>query len=93
MNGLMNRLMNRLFCKTFNTVVMDASDESVMRNITDSIDIVTRERCGKSISRPFDGDHPTMKVIVTRTSKRTYKTVQEMIERAYPGLCVFSAIM
>lgn len=79
--------------REFNTVVMDGSNEEVMRTITEAIDIVTKEKYGKSTSRNFDNEHPTMKVIVTRTTERTYKTIRGMIERAYPGLCIFNAMM
>lgn len=85
--------MNGLFVKQFNTVIMDASDENIVRNITESIDIVTKERYGRSITRPFDSKHPSMMVIVTKTNFKTYKTIMGMIERAYPGLCIFNVIM
>lgn len=85
--------MKGLFSREFNTVVMDASDENVVRNISEAIDIVTKERHGSSTIKPFDEKRPSMMVIVTRTTKRTYKTIQNMVERAYPGLCVFSVKM
>ena len=85
--------MKGLFVKKFATVVMDGSDENVVSTITESINIVTKERYGESTCRSFDSEHPTMKVIETYTKPKTYKKIQNMIENSYPGLCVFSAIM
>ena len=85
--------MKRLFAKKFVTVVMDGSNENVVRTITGAIDIVTRERYGESVCRDFDSAHPTMKAIETYTNRKTYRKIQGMIESSYPGLCVFNAAM
>lgn len=83
--------MKRLFAKNFATVVMDGSDENVLRTITDAIDLVTKERHGASVCRDFDSARPSMKVIETCTDEKTYEKIRGMIESSYPGLCVFNA--
>ena len=85
--------MNGLLCKNFNTVIMDASNEEVVRNIVEGINIVTEERCGSATCRPFSDKRPDMKVVTTRTTKRKYESIRGMIERAYPGLCAFDVAM
>ena len=83
--------MKGLFAKNFKTVILDGSDSDVVNTITCAIDIVTKERYGSSICRDFNGTLPTAKIVETRTDKKTYRKICGMIERSYPGLCIFSA--
>ena len=82
--------MMKGMCKDFDTVILNGSDENVVRNITEAIDIVTKERYGKSASRTL-GDDSNVKVVSTRTNAKTYKKIRGMIEQAYPNMCIFYA--
>ena len=79
--------------KDFTTVIMDGSDKEVVDTITDVIDLITEKQHGESSSSPLDSDHPTMMVVVTKTNKKIYNMIQEVIEDLYPGLCVFNPAM
>lgn len=79
--------------KKFTTVIMDGSDKSIVKDITGVINMMTKERRGKAICRSLDKNHPTMKVIETYTTSRTYNMIREAIEEIYPGLCIFNPIM
>lgn len=79
--------------KKFTTVVMDGSDEETVRNIRESMNIVTKEKYGTATCRSLDNGHPTIKVIDVYTTTKVYNKIQQMIENAYPGLCVFDVPM
>lgn len=85
--------MRKLFKKEFHIVIVDGNDERIIRTITESINIVTKERYGKAICRPFNSTHDSIKVISFCTSSRTYETVCRMIKKAYPNLCVINTMM
>lgn len=82
--------MMRGMCKDFDTVILNGSDENVVRNITEAINIVTKERYGETTSRTLGSDS-NVKVVSTRTTARTYKKIRGMIEQAYPNTCIFYA--
>lgn len=82
--------MKGILCKRFDTVILNGSDDVMVRNITEAINIVTKERYGKSIVRTLGGDS-NIKVITTETTARTYKKVRDMIKNAYPNTCIFCA--
>lgn len=82
--------MKGILCKRFDTVILNGSDDVMVRNITGAIDIVTKERYGSSTIRTL-GDDSNVKVISTDTTARTYKKVRDMIENAYPNTCIFCA--
>lgn len=79
--------------KTIATVIMDGSDRSIVKDIIDTVDLITGNRHGKSRVRAIDSAHPTMKVVETITNYDTYAIIKEVIEVGYPGLCVFNALV
>ena len=79
--------------KRYTTIIMDGSNEKTVNEIIGIIDMITRRRIGKSKCRNLDSDHPTMKVIRTFASANTYQSIKRVIEKTYPGLCVFKAIV
>lgn len=76
-----------LLCKRFGTVVLNSSDDIMVRNIAEAIDIVTKERYGKSTSWEFGSTNVT--VITTKTTAKTFKKIRGMIEQSYPNTCIF----
>lgn len=85
--------MKGLFVKKFTTVVMDGSDADRVIAITGIMNMMNGERYGEANCRTFDSDHPTMKVIDIRTTKRRFNQIQNVIEQVYPGLCIFNPAM
>lgn len=81
--------MKGLLCRRFDTVILNGSDDVMVRNITEAIEIVTKERYGKSTVRTIGVSN--VKVISTNTTARTYKKVRAMIKKAYPNTCIFCA--
>ncbi len=79
--------------KDYATVVMDGSNTEVVRNIIDMIDTIIEGRGRHMSSHLLDKQHPTTMVIKTRTDVNTYGFVQKVIEKLYPGLCVFNPPM
>lgn len=79
--------------KDYATVVMDGSNTEVVRNIIDVIDAITDGRRGRMSCHLLDKQHPTTMVIKTSTDVSTYDFVQKVIEKLYPGLCVFNPPM
>lgn len=77
----------------YTTVVMDGSNQKVVDNVLNVIDVLTRERYGKATCRVFDDKHPTMMVIETKTSKRIYDMIAKVVEILYPGVCMFNVEM
>ena len=80
--------MMKGMCKEFDTVILNGSDD-VVRNIKEAIDIVTKERFGKSVSRTLGNSN--VRAVSTITNARTYKKIRGMIEQAYPNTCIFYA--
>lgn len=76
--------------KDYATVVMDGSNTEVVRDIIGMIDAITVGRRGKMSCHLLDKQHPTTMVIKTMTDVNTYDFVQRVIEKLYPGLCVFN---
>ena len=75
------------------TVIMDGSNKKVVEEITGVFDMVTRRLIGKTRCRKLDKNHPSMLVITTYTSTRKYWIIRRIIEKAYPGLCTFNAVV
>lgn len=76
-----------LIRKNYKTVVMDGSNEKVLKDIVNGMETATR---GKAKCYPLDDDHPTMMIIETKTNKKKYDIIQSVVEFMYPGLCVFN---
>ena len=79
--------------KDYATVVMDGSDTKVVRGILEMIDAIVEGRGRRTSCRLLDKQHPTTMVITTKTDVNTYGFVQKVIEKMYPGLCVFNPPM
>lgn len=75
-------------CKEYDTVVLSVRSD-VVNNIATAIDIVTKERYGKSVVRTIGNDETDVTMICTKTTARTYKKIIGMIEQAYPNMCIF----
>ena len=75
-------------CKEYDTVVLSVRDD-VVNSIAAAIDIVTKERYGKSVVRGIGNDETDVTMICTKTTARTYKKIIGMIEQAYPNMCIF----
>lgn len=75
--------------RTFNTVVMDGSNNVTVDNIVGVIEMITDKHHGRVYRRALDETHPTMIVIETRTNVFDYSLMQDTIEKQYPGLCTF----
>lgn len=85
--------MAGIVVKDYKTIIMDGSDETVVRKIIDIIDKMTAKRYGASTEHIFDEDHPTMKVIETTTTSGGYLVIKNVLNKTYPGLCVFDPPM
>lgn len=79
--------------KDYATVVMDGSNTEVVRNIIDMIDTIIEGKGRRMSNHLLDKQHPTTMVIKTRTDVNTYGFVQKVIEKLYPGLCIFNPPM
>ena len=79
--------------KNYVTVIMDGSDRKVVRDVIGIINMMCNRRFRKMRCRKLDAGHPTMKVIRTYTSAETYRQTRLLIEKVYPGLCTFDAIV
>lgn len=77
--------------KRFNTVIMDGSSNFVNKEIAGIMDMVTGKRIGRTKVKSMDKNHPTMKRFTRFTSVQRYHDARRIIERTYPGLCVFDA--
>lgn len=85
--------MTGTIVKDYATVVMDGSNTEVVRKIIDMIDTITEGRRKKMSCHLLDKQHPTTMVIKTSTDVDTYGFIQKVIEKLYPGLCVFNPPM
>lgn len=79
--------------KTYATVIMDGSNKHVNNEISGLIDMGTRRLIGRSRYRKLDKNHPTMKVIKRFTNAEKYRQTRLLIEKHYPGLCTFDAVI
>lgn len=79
--------------KRYNTVIMDGSSKFVNQEIVGMIDMITRKRIGKSKCRPLGKDYPTMMVVKRFTSATKYWETRRAIEKNYPGVCTFDAVL
>ena len=79
--------------KDYATVVMDGSNTEIVRNIIEMIDAITNGRRGPMSCHLLDKQHPTTMVIKTKTDVNTYGFIQRVIEKLYPGLCIFNPPM
>lgn len=79
------------FCvKDVQTVIWDGSNQEVVDDIISMIDEANKNRGHKATCRSMDEGHPTTMVIETRISGLIYGVVQKLIEKKYPGLCMFN---
>lgn len=76
--------------KNYVTVIMDGSDKDVVDNIRLTFDLVNKCEIGGTSCHPLSKDHPTTIVIETDTTKERYSEIKCVIEKAYPGLCLFN---
>lgn len=74
-------------------LVMDGSNEKIVGNIIELVDHIAKELSVKAICRDLDGGHPTIKIIETAMDEERFVVTQDLIERRYPGLCVFDPPM
>lgn len=79
--------------KLYKTVIMDGSDKKKVNEITSTFEMMKNKRFGKIKAKPVDKDHPTMLVFTTLMSAQRYHDTRRIINRTYPGLCVFDAKM
>lgn len=72
--------------KQYDTIILNGSSD-IVRNITEAINIVTKERFGRATSRPLDNSNAT--VVSINTTAKNFKMVKGMIEQSYPNMCIF----
>ena len=78
--------------KFYKTVIMDGSNKRVVDEITSTFEMMLGKRF-RIKAKSVDKDHPTMLVSTTLTSANRYHDTRRLINRTYPGLCVFDANM
>lgn len=79
--------------KKYVTVIMDGTDRRIVREIIGIINMMCNRRLGKMKCRKLDANHATMKVIDVYTSAEMYRQTRRLIEKAYPGLCIFDVVV
>lgn len=79
--------------RKYKTIIMDGSDRKKVNEITNIFDMMLNKRFSKIKAKPVDEDHPTMLVFTTITSAQRYHDTRRIINKTYPGLCVFDAKM
>lgn len=78
--------MKGRYCKQYDTIILNG-DTDVIRNITEAINIVTKERFGKAVSRSLDNS--IVSVVSINTTIKKFKIIKGMIEQSYPDMCIF----
>ena len=76
--------------KIYKTVIMDGSNKKLVDEITSTFEMMLGKKF-RIKAKPIDKDHPTMMVFTTFTSANRYHDTRRLINRTYPGLCVFDA--
>lgn len=76
--------------KKYLTLVMDGSDINVLSHIINTIDCTAGNKDRKTIWYPLDSNHPSLMVLETFTNEQRYNSIKTVIEKLYPGLCVFN---
>ena len=82
--------MTGLLERDYVTVIMDGSNKEVVDDIRLTFDLVTQCEIGGTRCHPLSTEHPTIMVIETNMTKETYSEIKWVIERTYPGLCLFN---
>lgn len=75
--------------KFYKTIIMDGSDLKKVKSIIAVFDMITRRRLGKTNYKPINSDHPTMLEFKIFASANTYNNACKIINKIYPGLCIF----
>ena len=78
--------------KFYKTVIMDGSNKRVVDEITSTFEMTLGKKF-RIKAKPIDKDHPTMLVFTTLASANRYHDTRRLINKTYPGLCVFDAKM
>ena len=78
--------------ENFMITVKDGSDKNIMNEIIGVIDMLIGRRHGKTIGRIIDEDRPDFKVIIVRTSYKTFYMIREVLEISYPNMCGFKHV-
>lgn len=71
----------------YTIVIMDGSDPKIVTNVLEVV-LGLNTTC-----EPMDIDHPTTMVITTKTTSACFDKMTNVLERLYPGLCVFNPPM
>lgn len=82
-----------MFKKKFVTVVMDGSDKEVLNEIIGIHGSYVYPNDKKITCHPMGKDHPTMMVISLKCSEKVYDNITSIVEKKFPGLCVFNVIL
>ena len=78
--------------ENFMITVKCGSDKTIMNEIIGVIDMLIGRQYGKTIGRIVDDDKPDLKVIIVRTSYRTFYMIREILEAQYPDVCGFKHV-
>lgn len=73
----------------YKTVIMDGSNSKTVKEITSIFEMMKNKRFSKIKAKPIDKNHPTMLEFTTLMSAQRYHDTRRIINRAYPGLCIF----
>lgn len=77
--------------KDYKTLIMDGSNKEVVDEILNTMDVFIGDE--HVTCEPLDSKHPTIIVINTKTDEFAYAITKAMIEKLYPGLCIFNPPM
>jgi hypothetical protein len=75
--------------RTIQTVIWDGTNQEVVDDIMSIIDKHNFSLDCKATSRPMSDDRPSTIVIETKMYNHNYGMIRILIERKYPGQCMF----
>ena len=75
------------------TVITDGSNGDTVEYIKLVFDLLGRQEMGATKCKPLSISHPTMLVVESEIKEPYYEEIKETIEKLYPGLCIFNAII
>ena len=78
-----------MFKKKRNLVIMDGSNIETVKAVLGVVRMIGGDKCIKRCKR-LDDSHPTMKVINYRTDSRTSEDIKEVLDKVWPGLCIYN---
>ena len=85
--------MNILGMKNYKTVIMDGSNKRTVDEITSIFEMMLGRKFRRIKTKPIDKDHPTMLSFEVFARANDYHDVRRLINKTYPGLCVFDVNM